>query len=147
LRDEGEPRLLQGMLLFYGCFTRLLSEASANGYGAEGNMLSSSEMEGFWKSYLSDPADGLNPLASPLLAKLDGLPKTFQVVAQCDVLAEQNLAFFRCLRDAGVAAEMHEYAGATHSFLEAISIADVAGRALDDSATWIRKCLGMSSQA
>lgn len=145
LRDAGDPGVLQGLLLIYGCFTNILSETSANGYGAEGNLLSSSEMAGFWRNYLADPADALNPLALPMLARLEGLPQTFQVIAQCDVLAEQNVAFSKRLREAGVAAEKHEYAGATHSFLEAVSIADVAGRALDDSATWLRKCLRASS--
>ncbi|MEO8778973.1 MAG: alpha/beta hydrolase fold domain-containing protein [Rhodanobacter sp.] len=144
LRDAGDPGLLQGMLLFYGCFTNVVSERSANGYGAEGNLLSSAEMEGYWRNYLATPADALDPLASPLLARLEGLPPTFQVIAQCDVLAEQNAAFAIRLREAGVAAEKHEYVGATHSFLEAVSIADVAGRALDDSATWLRKYLHVS---
>jgi acetyl esterase len=145
LRDAGDPTVLQGMLLIYGCFAQVLSETSVNGYGAEGNLLTSSEMAWFWSNYLDDPADALNPLASPLLAELEGLPQTFQVIAQCDVLAEQNLAFAERLCEAGVAAEKHEYAGATHSFLEAVSIADVAGRALDDSAEWLRKCLRASS--
>jgi len=141
LRDAGDPRVLKGMLLIYGCFTQALSETSANRYGAEGNLLTTSEMAAFWTNYLADPADALDPLASPLLAQLEGLPQTFQVIAQCDVLAEQNVAFAKRLHEAGVAAESREYAGATHSFLEAVSIADVAGRALDDSATWLRKCL------
>lgn len=145
LRDAGDPDLLRGLLLIYGCFTSVLSEASANGYGAEGNLLTSREMAWFWNNYLADPADALNPLASPLLAELLGLPQTFQVIAQCDVLAEQNMAFAERLREAGVAAEKHEYAGATHSFLEAVSIADVAGHALDDSAAWLRRCLRASS--
>ena len=145
LRDAGDPGVLQGLLLIYGCFTHLLSETSANGYGAEGNLLTSSEMAAFWRNYLADPADALDPLASPMLAQLEGLPPTFQVIAQCDVLAEQNVAFAKRLHEAGVAAEKREYAGATHSFLEAVSIAEVAGRALDDCATWLRKRLRASS--
>lgn len=145
LRDAGDPQTVQGMLLIYGCFSSVLSEQSAAGYGSEGNLLTSSEMEEFWRNYLADPADALDPLASPMLARLEGLPPAFQVVAQCDVLAEQNAAFAARLREAGVAAELIEYPGATHSFLEAVSIADVAGRALDDSAAWLRQRLGASS--
>lgn len=145
LRDAGDPEMLKGMLLFYGCFGSVLSEAAANSYGAEGNLLTSSEMSAFWRNYLADSADALNPLASPLLANLGGLPQTFQVIAQCDVLAEQNEIFAMRLREAGVSAEKREYAGATHSFLEAVSIADVAGQALDDSAAWLRHCLRVST--
>ncbi len=141
LRDSGATQLLKGMLLIYGCFSSELSEWSANGYGAAGNLLSTSEMSEFWQNYLADPADALDPLASPLRARLEGLPPTFQLTAQCDVLAEQGAAFAVRLREAGVAAVEREYAGATHSFIEAVSVAEVAGRALDDSAVWLRECL------
>jgi acetyl esterase len=38
-----------------------------------------------------------------------------------------------------------EYAGATHSFLEAVSIATVADQALRDGANWLRSRLGVAS--
>lgn len=142
LRDAGEQATIRGMLLIYGCFS---CEPTDSAYGSEGNLLSSQEMAEFWKNYLADPADARNPLAAPLLARLEGLPPAFQVIAECDVLADQNLEFAARLREAGVAVEEKEYAGATHSFLEAVSIADVAGRALDDSAAWLRECLQVSS--
>lgn len=145
LRDAGDPGALQGMLLLYGCFSNVLSEQSVHGYGAEGNLLSASEMSEFWANYLADPADALDPLASPMLARLEDLPPTFQVIAQCDVLAEQNVAFAARLCEAGVVAEKRIYAGATHSFLEAVSVADVAVRALDDSAAWLRERFRASS--
>lgn len=141
LRDAGERKTIQGMLLIYGCFS---SEPTDSSYGSEGNLLSSQEMAEFWKNYLADPADAGNPLAAPLLARLEGLPPAFQVIAECDVLAEQNIEFAARLREAGVAAEEKEYPGATHSFLEAVSIADVARHALDDSAAWLRRCLQVS---
>lgn len=146
LRDAGERTTIHGMLLIYGCFLGETAESAATGYGSEGNLLSSREMAGFWKNYLAHPADATHPLASPLLARLDGLPPAFQVIAQCDLLAEQDAAFAARLREAGVLAEEQEYPGATHSFLEAVSIADVAGRALDDSAAWLRRCLQVPSQ-
>jgi acetyl esterase len=74
-------------------------------------------------------------------ARLQGLPAAFLVIAQCDVLAEQNVAFANRLREAGVVTEERQYAGATHSFLEAVSVADVAVRALGDSAAWLRERL------
>ena len=141
LRDGGEAERLRGMLLIYGCFTNEVSQQAANEFGADGNLLTSAEMAAFWDNYLSTPADALNPLASPLRAQLGGLPPAFLMRAQCDVLAEQSTAFAARLRAAGVAAALNEYAGATHSFLEAVSIAEVADRAIDDGATWLRACL------
>jgi acetyl esterase len=141
LRDAGATDAVRGMLLAYGCFAGDPATLASDGYGADGNVLTSQEMATFWKNYLAHPADVRNPLASPLLARLDGLPQTFQVIAQCDVLAAQNRAFTARLRAAGVTVEAREYAGATHSFLEAVSIADIAVRALADSAQWLRDCL------
>jgi acetyl esterase len=39
---------------------------------------------------------------------------------------------------AKVPAEVHIYEGATHSFLEAVSISPLADRALDTAARWLR---------
>ncbi|MNT57689.1 hypothetical protein D3C72_1950760 [compost metagenome] len=41
------------------------------------------------------------------------------------------------LREAGVAVTDVLYPGTIHGFLEAVSIADVAGRAFDDAARWM----------
>lgn len=144
LRDAGERTAIRCLLLMYGCYLGEPDEPADAGYGAEGNLLTSREMAGFWKNYLADPGDARNPLASPLLARLDDLPPAFQVIAQCDVLAKQDVAFGVRLREAGVAAEEQEYAGATHSFVEAVSIADVARHALEDSAAWLRRRLQIS---
>lgn len=141
LREAGFPRALLGLLLAYGCFTAEPGALAAGPYGTAGNVLTAAEMATFWQNYLAGPADARNALASPLIADLGGLPPTFQVIAQCDVLAAQNHAFANRLREAGVAVEAREYAGATHSFLEAVAIADVARRALDDSARWLRSHL------
>lgn len=144
LRDTGEPDAIRAMLLAYGCFSSELSAASKRHYGSEDNLLSSREMNGYWRDYLANPADATNPLACPMLARLEGLPPSFQLIAQCDVLAEQNAVFTKRLRTAGVPAEAHVYAGAPHSFLEAVSIADIAGHAFDDAAAWLRDRLEVS---
>jgi len=145
LRDHGMPHVLNGMLLHYGCYSNELSDQAINGYGAEGNLLTSEEMTGFWKNYLANPEDALDPLATPLRARLEGLPPACLLSAQCDVLAEQSVAFAARLRAAGVAVLATEYPGATHSFLEAVSIAAVADEALRDGANWLRSCLGVAS--
>jgi acetyl esterase len=102
-------------------------------------------MTGFWKNYLAKPEDVLDPLATPLRARLEGLPPACLLSGQCDVLAEQSVAFAARLRAAGVAVAAKEYAGATHSFLEAVSIAAVADEALRDGANWLRSRLGIAS--
>jgi len=45
------------------------------------------------------------------------------------------------LRRAGVPVRAEIYPGATHSFLEAVSIAEIANRALEDGAQWLKNTL------
>jgi acetyl esterase len=104
-------------------------------------------MAAFWTNYLANPDDARDPLAAPLRAHLEGLPPALLISAQCDVLAEQSIAFAERLRAAGVAVAHNEYPGATHSFLEAVSIAAVARRALSDGAAWLCERLGPAAAA
>jgi len=147
LRDAGAAGLLNGMLLHYGCFTSESSVQALAGFGAPGNLLTGAEMAAFWDNYLARPTDAQDPLAAPMGARLDRLPPAFLVSGRCDLLAEQSIAFAARLRAAGVAATHTEYPGATHSFLEAMSIADVARRALADGAAWLREHLGVGTPA
>jgi acetyl esterase len=41
----------------------------------------------------------------------------------------------------------HLYPGATHSFIEAMSIAPVAERAIEDGARWLRETLRVAATA
>ena len=139
LRDIGASQWLRGMLLIYGCYTPEISDVAANGFGAEGNLLTAAERATFWVNYLERTDAAVNPLVSPMRAQLAGLPPAFLIGAQCDVLAEQSVAFAAKLRAAGVPMDFMEYAGATHSFLEAVSISELADRAIADGAAWLSK--------
>ncbi len=141
LRDAGCGDLLRAMLLAYPVFDTEVSHEADRRYGGDGYMLSGAEMAGFWSNYLSGPADARNPLARPMLADVSGLPPACLTIAECDVLAEQGLAMAARLREAGVSARADVYRGATHSFLEAVSIAPIARKAIDDGATWLRETL------
>ncbi|GIL39092.1 acetylesterase [Rhodospirillales bacterium TMPK1] len=138
LRDEGDAGLVRGMLLNYPAFEGDCSDESQDRYGGPGYMLTRDEMRMFWTRYLRSPDDAQNPLAAPLRAQLGGLPPAFFAVPECDVLTEQSLAMIPKLRDAGVAVTDRLYPGATHSFLEAVSISPTADRALADGAAWLR---------
>jgi acetyl esterase len=141
LRDEGRGGLIKALLLNYAVFEHGCSERMATLYGGERFMLGHEEMDQFWANYLADPADAQDPLAVPALARLEGLPPAFLVIAECDVLAEQDEAMLARLNAAGVEATGTVYPGATHSFLEAVSIAPLAERAIQDGADWVRGVL------
>lgn len=141
LRDAGERDAVKGMVLNYGAFDREVSETAARDYGYPGSMLEPAEMEQFWENYLRNATDASNPLACPLRADLAGLPPAFLAIAERDILAEQSIAMTAKLRAAGVDAHSVSYAGASHSFLEAVSIAALSDRALADTAAWLRSRL------
>ncbi|TDK23097.1 alpha/beta hydrolase [Luteimonas aestuarii] len=142
LRAAGHA-MLSAMLLNYGVYTDRRT-ASWDRYDGPDYMLESGEMQRFWDNYLRSDDDRRDPLAMPLLADLRGLPPAFMAIAECDILADGNHAMAEALREAGVDTDARTYRGATHSFLEAMSIAPLAGHAIDDAAAWLRQQLGLA---
>lgn len=140
LRSANEP-LPAAMLLNYGAFDPAETPSYAQ-FDGPAYMLTIAEMDRFWANYVSDPEVLADPLVAPLNADLSGLPPTFLAIAECDILADANLAMAARLKAAGVAVEAQFYRGATHSFLEAVSISSLADRALGDAARWLSARLG-----
>ncbi len=136
-RDRGARPAVQGMLLNYGAFTAQCSADSCRRYGGPDYMLGCEEMSGYWRNYMRSEADARDPLVCPLQATLEGLPPAFLTIAECDILAEQNLEMARRLQQAIVQVESVVYPGASHSFLEAMSVAAIADRALADGSAWL----------
>ena len=136
LRDRGLPPLA-AMLLNYGAFDPAHTASYAR-YGGPAYTLNPEEMDLFWRNYTRDEADLADPLVVPTRADLAGLPPAFLAVAECDILADCNHQLAARLRAAGVDTTVASYPGATHSFLEAVSIADLSGRAFDEAAAWLR---------
>lgn len=140
-RDAGEPDRFGALLLAYGAFDVEISAEAARRYGGPGAVLTPEEMDGFWANYLASPAQAADPLVCPLRAELAGLPPVCLTIPTCDLLSEQSYALARRLLSAGVPVTANAYAGATHSFLEAVSISALADRALQDGADWLRRTL------
>lgn len=142
LRDAGEAESVRGILSYYGAFSPECSAHARHRYGTPEDMLTGAEVDMFWDTYLGHIRDRSDPYASPMLASLEGLPPFFLCVAECDVLAEQNLQMAGNLLAAEVPVDVKVYGGAPHSFIEAMSISAVAVEALDDGAAWLRRVLG-----
>ena len=145
LRDEGFAAPPRGLLLNYGAYDGATFDLTDGLETPPGFTLTWDEMKWFWRNYLRGPADVADPLANLLLADLAGLPPALLVVAECDTLYAENVAMAARFRAAGIQVDFAVYPGATHSFLEAVSIARMAGRALDDSAAWLRRLLRSGS--
>jgi acetyl esterase len=142
LRDRGTPERLKGLLLNYGAFATECSDEAEARFGGPDAVLQRDEMDYYYQSYLGPEGVARpEPYAAPLLADLKGLPPAFLAIPECDLLSEQSYAMAERLNKAGVATTSVVYPGATHSFLEAMSVAKVARRAIEDGASWVRQQL------
>lgn len=141
LRDDSRRRVIRGIVLNYGVFDRASSPEACEKLGGPGAMLTAEEMETYWRNYLRDESEASDPLVCPLRADLRGLPPVLLVVPDQDLLSEQSLKLEARLRQAKVPVKLELYRGAIHSFLEAVSIAPLADRALSDTAAWLRNTL------
>lgn len=142
LRDRGAAGTVGAMVLNYGLFDSHFSDDAVARYGGAGYMLTADECTTFFSNYVRAAADIENLLVCPIKADLAGLPRTLLVIPECDVLTEQSHAMAERLLRAGVSVESKIYRGATHSFLEAMSIAAVSDRAISDTTLWLRQSLG-----
>jgi acetyl esterase len=142
LRDRGQGGRLKGLLLNYGAFGATCSDEAEERFGGAGAVLQRAEMTHYFSSYLGSEAMARpDAYAFPILADLTGLPPALLVIPECDLLAEQSFEMERRMRDAGDDVTSIIYRGATHSFLEAMSIAAIARRAIRDGAEWVSNVL------
>ena len=106
-------------------------------HGGDGNLLTSAELGQYLDNYLGPSPYPNDPLAFPARAALHDLPPSFHIIAECDPLADSDRLIAERMAAAGNAVRCEVYPGATHSFLEAVSVAPVAERALAESAAWL----------
>ncbi|QIE29739.1 Carboxylesterase NlhH (plasmid) [Caballeronia sp. SBC2] len=79
--------------------------------------LSKPMMEWFFKQYVADAKDALNPYVSPLKAQsLHGLPPATVITDEIDPLMSEGKAYADRLRSAGVKVSYKNYTGVTHEF-------------------------------
>jgi acetyl esterase/lipase len=87
---------------------------------ADGPFLTAKSMAWFWDAYTPDPSVRADPIASPLRAsdeELAGLPETFIVVDENDVLRDEGEAYARRLTQLGVRTTCVRYNGILHDFM------------------------------
>lgn len=142
LRARGEAGLVRAILSNYGYFSTHVSDEAEARFGGPGSIMDRAEAQSYYANYMSDwDREARDPLVCPLLADMRDMPPVFLVIPECDLLTEQSIAMEALLKGAGVATEAKIYPGATHSFLEAMSVAAVAREAIGDGADFIRRHL------
>ncbi|QAY72557.1 alpha/beta hydrolase [Agromyces protaetiae] len=114
---------------------------------ADGPFLTAANMAWFWDSYLPDLEQRAHYTASPLRAtreQLAGLPETYLIVDENDVLRDEGEAYGRRLLDAGVRTTSIRYNGIIHDFLMLNPLRPTAAvtAALEQAVHVLRKAFG-----
>jgi acetyl esterase len=108
--------------------------AGQRGYGAAFQ----DTVRWMWEQYIPDPALRTSPDAAPMrAASLADLPRALVFTAEHDLFRHEDQAYARRLRADGVPAELINYPGQVHGFLEALAVMDDARDAINRSATAI----------
>jgi len=137
-RDRPGVRLAAQILVYpallHGADTASMRESYAPGE------LDRRGVDWCWSHYLASAADGLDPLASPLLADdLRGLPPALVLTAELDPLRDEGALYAQRLEAAGVRADHTRFDGAPHGFFSSPGALDAARAARQLAAAFLRR--------
>ncbi|ANN66691.1 alpha/beta hydrolase [Bordetella bronchialis] len=132
-RDAGLPQPAAQVLL-YPCTSATGEHDSRRRY-ATGHLLEAATLRWMMRHYLGDAGNPRDwrfaPLECPDLA---GLAPAHIVLAECDMLTDEGLAYGQRLREAGVSADCVVYPGMVHDFARLGNIVPDAMRVRRDIA-------------
>ena len=144
VRDRGGPALA-GQLLVYP--NTLYGADTSSMQFDDPSLFNRRSVAWYWQHYLSSPADGADPLASPLLAAdLSGLPPALVLTAECDPLRDEGEQYAGRLAEAGVPVRQHRYDGVMHGFFTMAGVLDDAERALRQAAAFLTERFGLTER-
>ena len=136
-RDRGAPDL-RLQILAYPVIDAACDTTSHRTIGRD-YMLWTEEVQWCWQQYLSSPADGAQPYASPSrAASLAGLAPALVITPEFDPLRDEGEAYARALESAGVPTQHTCYEGMFHSFLTFTNMLPAADRAHEQIADALR---------
>jgi len=139
LRDEDLGIVAQ--VLIYPTLGPELMTESAHTF-ASGYLLDLDQLRYDYRQYLGQYGDHTDPRVTPLLCiDLAGVAPAVVVVAQCDPLRDEAVAYVGLLRHCGVAVELLEAKGMVHGFLEMGGAVPEALEVVDDLATHLHRLM------
>jgi len=137
-RDIGLPLALQ-VLITPG--TAACADTPSHREFAEGFLLDARGIEWFFGHYIAHADRGDWRFAPLNLPDLDGVAPACMVLAECDPLVDEGVAYADRLRAAGVGVELELYRGVTHDFIKMARELDEAVAAQDAIAAALKKAL------
>ncbi len=139
-RDNGPA--LAGQLLVYPN-TLYGSDTISMRNGDDPYLFNKTSVGWYWDHYLADSADGLNPLASPLLAESHAnLPPALVITAEYDPLRDEGEYYAEKLHAADVPTTLSRYDGMVHGFFAMSGILDGGKKAMAEASTWLGGIFG-----
>ncbi len=138
-RDAAGPAACFQLLLYPA--TDLTCSRPSYDQFTEGLPLTAASMRWFRDHYLGS-GDAASPAASPMNAKLAGLPPAFVLTAGYDPLRDEGIAYAQALEDAGCAVTTVHMATQVHGFLTMNRVIRASDTALAMAAAALRHAWG-----
>lgn len=139
-RDAGLPAPVLQLLVYPG--TAPAPDFPSHFKFAEGYVLTRRAILWFYGHYLSSGLDQQDFRYAPLVApNLDRLPPALIIVAGCDPLRDEGLAYGRRLQAAGNEVELTLYEDMPHAFFAMSGALDAARRAIAQATGFLREGL------
>lgn len=113
-RDRGWPLAMQ-LLITPG--TSAHADTPSHRLFANGFLLDAVTIEWFFEQYL-DGSQRSDWRFAPLEADVEGVAPACMILAECDALVDEGIAYADRLRAAGVAVDLELYRGVTHDFIK-----------------------------
>ena len=134
-RDHGLPLALQ-LLITPG--TTALADTPSHHLFAHGFLLDREAIAWFFDHYI-DREHRHDWRFAPLEADVDGVAPAAVLLAECDPLVDEGLAYADRVRAAGVPVQLELVRGMTHDFIKMGRVLKEAGAALDFAAAALRE--------
>jgi len=142
---KGEDIDIAAQVLIYPTLGPELVTDSAHTYG-KGYLLDVENLRYDYGQYLGDWNDHTDPRVTPLLCfDLTDVASAIVVVAECDPLRDEGVAYAGLLEHFGVKVELLEAEGMVHGFLEMGGVVPEALAIIDDLALHLHRLVEVAS--
>jgi acetyl esterase/lipase len=141
LRDEGKP-LPAGCFLISPFLDFTATGESMKSRAAVDVMISEDAVKGTGEMYLQGGADVRDPYVSPVFAELAGLPPTYVVVGDDEVLLDDSTRLVERAQAAGVDVTLDLFIEMQHDFVACAGNVPEADDAVQRIGAFVRKQIG-----
>ncbi len=135
-RDIGLPLALQ-LLITPG--TAAYQDTPSHRQFGQGYLIDTEAIDWMFAHYIAAPQRGDWRFAPLLADSVDGLAPACVILAECDPLVDEGLAYADKLRAGGVSVDLELYRGVTHDFIKMGRIIPEARAALDAAAAVLQR--------